>query len=90
MSEATRFIVTGHVQGVGFRWAASNQARLLGLRGWVRNLSDGSVEILAIGRQYQLLPFTEWLWRGPMGSNVRDVRATLEKTQNIPECFYIQ
>jgi acylphosphatase len=46
---AVRLIVTGRVQGVGYRWWASAAARRLGLRGWVRNRSDGSVELLLIG-----------------------------------------
>jgi acylphosphatase len=46
---AERFIVTGRVQGVGFRWWTVGTAQRLGLRGWVRNRRDGSVEIQAIG-----------------------------------------
>ena len=41
----------GRVQGVGFRWHAVSKARLLGLTGWVRNLSDGSVEMEVQGTQ---------------------------------------
>ena len=61
MCEITRFIVRGQVQGVGFRWATRNQARRLNLLGWVRNQSDGSVEILAMGEWAELLSFSEWL-----------------------------
>ena len=46
---AERLIVTGRVQGVGFRWWTVRMAQRLGLRGWVRNRRDGSVEIQAIG-----------------------------------------
>ncbi len=46
---AVRLIVTGKVQGVGYRYWATGAARRHGVRGWVRNLPDGSVEILAIG-----------------------------------------
>ncbi len=44
----------GYVQGVGFRWKASQSARRLGISGWVRNLSDGSVEMEAEGTEYDI------------------------------------
>ena len=45
-----RIVVRGRVQGVGFRYAATQEARGLGLTGWVRNLPDGRVEIAGRGR----------------------------------------
>jgi acylphosphatase len=86
----TRFIVRGQVQGVGFRWATRNQARRLNLLGWVRNLSDGSVEILAMGERSELFSFSEWLWQGPEGSKVKGVKMTFEETQNPPNIFCIR
>ena len=90
VSEMTRFIVKGQVQGVGFRWATRNQACQLGLLGWVRNRSDGSVEILAMGEWLELLSFSEWLWQGSKGSKVKDVKMTSETTQNPPNNFCIR
>ena len=52
--EARRFIVRGRVQGVGFRWFVEREAHILGIAGWVRNNSDGSVEVLAQGSREQL------------------------------------
>ena len=48
------FLVRGRVQGVGFRWFVEREAKILGISGWVRNNSDGSVEVLAIGTRDQL------------------------------------
>lgn len=45
---SVRFLVRGRVQGVGFRWFVSRQARRLGIGGYVRNLPDGTVEVLAL------------------------------------------
>jgi acylphosphatase len=71
--QARRYVVNGHVQGVGFRYFVLTQARELGLRGWVRNRSDGSVEVLAMGSTSQLSDLAGVLHRGPMGSAARHV-----------------
>jgi acylphosphatase len=70
---AVRLRIEGRVQGVGFRWWALGQARGLGLRGWVRNRRDGSVEALAIGEPPALEAFAEACGRGPAGAAVRSV-----------------
>ena len=57
--------ISGQVQGVGFRWSAANEARSLGITGYVKNLSDGSVYIEAEGSREQLNAFVEWCKRGP-------------------------
>jgi acylphosphatase len=57
--------VTGRVQGVGFRWSASREARNLGIKGIAKNLSDGSVYIEAEGTRLQLNTFVEWCKKGP-------------------------
>jgi acylphosphatase len=62
--------VTGIVQGVGFRWFVREKARRLGLRGWVRNLRDGSVEVVADGDDAQIELLKEELRRGPPGAAV--------------------
>jgi acylphosphatase len=68
-----RIIVSGRVQGVYFRASARDYARQLGLKGWVRNCSDGSVEALAEGQQTQLQQFITWCHSGPPGALVTDV-----------------
>ena len=54
MGEAKRWIVRGRGQGVGFRYFVQKQATDLGLRGWVRNLDSGEVEVYASGEQRKL------------------------------------
>jgi acylphosphatase len=63
--------VTGVVQGVGFRWFVRERARRLGLSGWVRNLSDGSVEVAASGDPEQIELLRGELLRGPDGAVVQ-------------------
>jgi acylphosphatase len=67
---ALRLITQGRVQRVGFRWWAVETARRLGIRGWVRNRADGSVEILAIGPVAQLDSFTQACRTGPAAAKV--------------------
>ncbi len=61
------------MQGVGFRYATQAQARRLGVNGWVRNRSDGSVEALAHGPQDAVDAFVEWARRGPASAKVSSV-----------------
>ena len=49
-----KILITGHVQGVGYRWRATGEARILGIKGFVKNLSDGNVYIEAEGTVQQL------------------------------------
>jgi acylphosphatase len=60
-----RYIVSGRVQGVGFRYFALREAESLGLVGFVRNLPDGSVEVVAEGDEPPLARFEERLREGP-------------------------
>jgi acylphosphatase len=66
--------VTGLVQGVGFRWFVRERARRLGLAGWVRNLPDGTVEVLATGDAQQLELLRNELLRGPRGASVEALK----------------
>ena len=70
---ARRFIVRGRVQGVGFRWFAVRAARRRAVAGWVRNLPDGSVEVVASGDSAGIQGLREDLHRGPSASSVREV-----------------
>ena len=68
-----RFLVSGRVQGVGFRWFVRRAATGLGLDGLVRNLDDGRVEAVARGEEADLVRLAEQLARGPRDAHVTDV-----------------
>ena len=70
-----RIIVSGRVQGVGFRWSAQRKARLLHLGGYVCNLLNGDVEIVAEGDDTSVHRLTVWARQGPPGAQVEDLRA---------------
>ena len=68
--ETRRLVITGLVQGVGFRYAMLAQARLLGINGWVRNRRDGSVEAMIAGDAAQVDAMLAWSRIGPAGGSV--------------------
>jgi acylphosphatase len=70
--------VSGRVQGVGFRFAASEQAGRLGLGGWVRNLGDGRVEAVFEGPAAEVAQAVAWCRRGPSGAWVSEVQHEAE------------
>jgi acylphosphatase len=74
MRVARKFVVSGHVQGVGFRFFAQDAARREGLSGQVTNLADGSVEAVAEGETEAMDRFERALRRGPSRSRVEHVR----------------
>ena len=78
MAEARRFLVSGRVQGVGFRAATRAEARALGLAGSARNLADGRVEVLAEGLPAALDALQDWLHRGPPLASVEQLEVSAE------------
>lgn len=70
---ARRFIISGRVQGVGFRYFAIRAARKAGVVGTVRNVADGTVEAIAEGSQAAVAEFREALERGPSYGHVARV-----------------
>ena len=69
-------VVSGRVQGVGFRRYVRGWARRLGLGGWVRNEPDGTVRLVAEGDRAALDRLVRLLWGGPPTANVTDVAAS--------------
>lgn len=73
---ARRFIITGKVQGVFFRASTREQARRLGLRGYAKNVADGSVEVVVVGDVNAIEALTAWLQHGPPMAKVTAVHTS--------------
>jgi acylphosphatase len=69
--------VSGRVQGVGFRYATVDKALALGVTGYVRNLPDRRVEVLACGEERAVTTLRNWLWQGPPLARVSDVHCEI-------------
>jgi acylphosphatase len=74
--EARHYVISGRVQGVGFRYFAQRAARDLGVTGWARNLDDGRVEVHANGAPKVLDDIEARLRKGPLGADVRGFETT--------------
>lgn len=85
-----RYIVSGRVQRVFYRASAAAEARRLGLDGWARNLSDGTVEVVARGSDDALSELAEWLWQGPPAASVAGVHVELWNGSDVSEGFDIR
>ncbi len=73
MTVARRFVVSGRVQGVGFRWFTIDRAAVEGIAGWVRNLPDGGVEVMAEGESESMTRFERAIRQGPPRARVDEV-----------------
>ena len=71
--------IRGRVQGVGFRYEARARAGSLGVCGWIRNASDGSVEAVLEGEGARVDRMVDWLGRGPSGARVDDIAVESEE-----------
>ncbi|MCE9626533.1 MAG: acylphosphatase [Candidatus Eisenbacteria bacterium] len=86
---SVRIVVTGRVQGVGYRAFAASEARPRGIAGEVRNLADGSVEVLAHGRRQALDEYIEVLRTGPRMARVADTVVEWFERADVPGDFRI-
>jgi acylphosphatase len=86
---ALHVVIHGRVQGVGFRWFVREQGRLLGVRGWVRNRPDGTVEVSADGDAAALEALKTRLWEGPPGAAVAELQELQVAADPLPNPFTI-
>lgn len=85
MTRCRHYLVSGRVQGVFFRAHTQALARRLGLTGWVRNLPDGRVELVACGEAERLAQLEAWLWQGPPHARVEGVIAADAESQDFSD-----
>ncbi|MBV9867218.1 MAG: acylphosphatase [Abitibacteriaceae bacterium] len=81
---------TGRVQGVGFRYLACQTAQQWQMQGWVRNLTDGRVELVAIGEATALREFLDALRHGPLERCILDAQVEWGSPMRMYEDFHIR
>lgn len=82
-------MISGRVQGIFYRGSAQHQASVLRLRGWVRNLTDGRVELLACGEPHSLDELEKWLEIGPEYAEVTNIEVITESPVELPDVFKV-
>lgn len=81
--------ISGQVQGVFYRWSTKNQAKKLGITGYVKNLRDGRVEVVAEGEEDKLNELIKFLYKGPKFAKVNDVDLSWESYKGEYSSFQI-
>ncbi|MCL5006234.1 MAG: acylphosphatase [Acidobacteria bacterium] len=90
MKIARKYLVSGRVQGVGFRFFAEHWATQLGLSGYVKNCWDGTVEAYAIGNPATLEEFKARLAEGPRSARVDNIQESEEQVNNRYKRFVVE
>lgn len=90
MARRLRILIEGRVQGVGFRWFVRQEARRLGLAGWVRNLDDGRVEVAVAGEDGAVRRLLDHVHVGPDAAGVTAVaEESLTEDTSLPYPFTV-
>ena len=85
VQERISLVITGKVQGVGYRYSVKLKAESLGIRGYVRNQLDGSVLVTAQGETTAVEIFVKWCYKGPRAAFVRGIEKTPESIEDFRE-----
>ena len=85
MEKHYRITVQGKVQGVFYRASTESKAKSMGIKGTVRNLPDGSVEIYAQGHEETLDEFIQWCWKGPEAAIVDNVSVEEQELEDYSD-----
>jgi|YNPBryulayer2012_1023412.scaffolds.fasta_scaffold00953_2 acylphosphatase len=85
MIQSVHVIVSGRVQGVGYRWFVKQVATTLGVKGYVRNLPNGTVELEAEGDSESLNALIREMKKGPLGAHVQAVQEQRKTLQSASE-----
>lgn len=84
-------IISGRVQGIGFRASTALKARMLGVTGWVKNTFDGKVEVVVEGKEGRVEKFIKWCKKGPSPfASVENAEVTQEKYKQEFDEFMIR
>jgi acylphosphatase len=87
---AKQIFISGKVQGVGFRFHAYEKAKELNLKGWVKNLPDGRVELVVGGESAAIDAMVKWAQKGPSAAEVRAMDVLEYKDALPKEPFFIR
>ncbi|MGA2142989.1 MAG: acylphosphatase [Brevinematales bacterium] len=73
-------VISGRVQGVGFRYYIMQKAEMIGVKGWVMNTSAGDVKTVAEGEESQINDFLLYIGKGPSGARIENIEYKIENT----------
>ena len=90
MEKKIHILISGKVQGVWYRASTQKKALSLGLYGWVRNLKDGRVEMVAQGEEAQLQALLDWCKQGPEFAKVKDIDVQWSQTLETLQGFDVR
>ncbi len=83
-------LISGRVQGVWFRASTKQKAEQLGIKGWVRNTSDGCVEAVFEGQEELVREIIEWCYHGPPMAKVSNVEVKTKESKDSFDRFYVK